>query len=118
MKKLILSIAVIACVFMMSGINTANASEQPTITISLEDDGYVEVKTDELNENVQKAINEIAETYEVKTVKYNSEKKLTKVMAVNKEDQTEKVFKFDDEGKSVEKIKENSSEQEVQIETP
>lgn len=118
MKKLILSIAIIAGVLIMSNINTANASEQPTITISFEDDGYVEVKIDDLNENVKNAISEIAVTYDVKTVKYNSEKKLTKVIGTNKEDQTEKVFIFNDEGKDVEKLHENSSELEEKMHTP
>ncbi|MDD4778401.1 MAG: hypothetical protein PHV53_08960 [Fermentimonas sp.] len=103
MKKVILSIALIAGVFAMTGLNTANAAEQPSIIITLEDDGFVDVKLEDLNEAVQNAIQEISATYDVKSIKYNNEKKITKVTASKKEDQSQKVFILDDEGKEVKK---------------
>ena len=98
MKKMILSIAVIVSMFLMTNLNIANANNQPVILNVTEDDGYVEVKLEDLNEKVQSAIQEISATYEVSNITYNVEKKITKVKAKNKADQTEKVFKFDDDG--------------------
>lgn len=118
MKKVILSIAIIAGVFLMTNINNANASDQPTITISLQDDGFVKVEIEGLNENVQSAIKEIAATYEVTLVQYNSDQKVTKVTGTSKEDKSEKVFLLNDEGKAADSQNEQSSEVEEEAQTP
>ncbi|MDD2298793.1 MAG: hypothetical protein PHR52_00390, partial [Fermentimonas sp.] len=86
MKKTILSIALIAGVFMMSNLNIANAALEPSVMITLEDDDFVDVRLEDLNEDVQNAIREISETYNVTSIKYNSEKKITKVTGTSKED--------------------------------
>ena len=72
MKKMILSIAVIAGMFLMTNLNNVNASEKPTISIVTENDGFVEVDLKDLNEKVQASINELANEYDV--VKYSIEK--------------------------------------------
>jgi hypothetical protein len=52
---------------------------------------------------LEEKINAIAEEYDVQALKYNSEKKVTKVSLVKKDDQTTKVVYFDDSGKKKEK---------------
>jgi len=118
MKKTILSIALIAGVFMMSNLNIANAALEPSVMITLEDDDFVDVKLEDLNEDVQNAIREISETYNVTSIKYNSEKKITKVTGTSKEDQSEKVFVLDDEGKAADSKHEHSSEVKEETHTP
>ena len=44
MKKVFLLFALIGAVFTVTNLNSANATEKPAITISLEDDGFVDVK--------------------------------------------------------------------------
>ena len=107
MKKIILSIAVIVSMFLMTNINIANASEKPTISIVTEDDGFVEVNLQDLNENVQASINSFTNEYDVKSLKYNAEKQLTKVELIKKDDQTSKKVLFNDSGEKVEKDKSN-----------
>lgn len=79
--------------------------ETPSVEIfyavSQDDDGFVTVKFDDLNENVQKAISALIQTYELNALEYNADKQVTKVKATSKEDQTEKTFYFDNEGKEV-----------------
>ena len=91
-----------------------------------QNDGFVEVKLEDLNENVQSAIREIGNTYDISTITYSSDQKITKVKSKSKADQTEKVFKFDDEGKELqhkakdrefEKAQELREEQKENIET-
>lgn len=103
MKNVFLLFALIAAVFTVTNLNSANATEKPAITISLEDDGFVDVKLEDLNEQVQASINALLEEYDVQALKYNSEKKVTKVSLVKKDDQTTKVVYFDDSGKKKEK---------------
>ena len=107
MKKIILSIAIIASVFLMTNINVANASEKPTISIVTEDDGFVEVSLQDLNENVQASIKSFTNEYDVKSLKYNAEKQLTKVELIKKDDQSSKKVLFNDSGEKVEKDKSN-----------
>lgn len=107
MKKIILSIAVIVSMFLMTNINIANASEKPTISIVTEDDGFVEVNLQDLNENVQASINSFTNEYDVKSLKYNAEKQLTKVELIKKDDQTSKKVLFNDSGEKIEKDKSN-----------
>jgi hypothetical protein len=105
MKKMILSIAVIAGMFLMTNLNNVNASEKPTISIVTENDGFVEVDLKDLNEKVQASINELANEYDVKSIKYNTEKQLTKVVLIKKDDQSTKKVYLNDNGEKVEKNK-------------
>ncbi len=100
MRKIILSIAFIATIALVGNLYIVNAAEGPTIMISLQDDGFVNVEIKDLNENVQNAINEIADTYDLTLVQYNSEIDITKVTGTSKEDQSEQVFLLDNEGKA------------------
>ncbi|HAC74240.1 MAG TPA: hypothetical protein DCF46_11665, partial [Porphyromonadaceae bacterium] len=77
-------------------VNTTN--EKPIIEVTLDDDGFVDVKFEELNEKVQAAINALKETYDIDVIKYNAEKQITKVKVTNKEDQSQKKIYFDNEG--------------------
>lgn len=63
------------------------------------DDGYEEVKFEDLNEKVQAAIQGYTELYDVKALAYNAEKKLTRVTLSLISDQSIKVVILDDEGK-------------------
>ncbi len=105
MKKMILSFVVIAGMFLMTNSNVANASEKPSISIVTEDDGFVEVRLQDLNEKIQASINDLTSEYDVQTLKYNEEKKLTKVVLIKKDDQTTKKVYFNENGEKIEKDK-------------
>ena len=105
MKKMILSIAVIAGMFLMTNLNVATASEKPSISIVTEDDGFVEVRLQDLNENIQTSINALTSEYDVQTLKYNEEKKLAKVVLIKKDDQSTKKVYFNENGEKIEKDK-------------
>ena len=78
--------------------------QQPSFQLNTDfeqNDGFVETKLENLNDNVQSAIRELGSTHEVATITYNKDTKVTKVKSTNRADQTEKVFSFDDEGKEV-----------------
>ena len=100
MKKVILSIAFVAAgLFTLSTIQAANTtSGQPGIEVTSNDDGFVTVKFEELNEKVQAAINALKETCEVDSIMYNAEKQITKVEVTIKEDQSKKTIYLDNEG--------------------
>lgn len=103
MKKVILSIALAASgIFTSTSVQAANTvnitNEKPIIEVTLDDDGFVDVKFEELNEKVQAAINALKETYDIDVIKYNAEKQITKVKVTNKEDQSRKKIYFDNEG--------------------
>lgn len=114
MKKMILSIAVIAGMFLMTNLNVATASEKPTISIVAEDDGFVEVRLQDLNERVQASINALANEYDVEALKYNAEKKLTKVVLIKKDDQSTEKLYFNDNGEKIEKDKEANKNSEIE----
>ena len=106
MKKVILSIALVASgIFTSTSVQAANTvnttNEKPIIEVTLDDDGFVDVKFEELNEKVQAAINALKETYDIDVIKYNAEKQITKVQATSKADRTVKVFYLDNEGEEV-----------------
>jgi len=104
MKKVILSIAIMATVIAMTSVQQVNAAvEQPAISIVLDDDGFVEVQLEALNPAVQASVNALTQEYDIKSLKYNAEKQLTKVMLVKKDDQSIKKIYFDAEGKEVQK---------------
>lgn len=106
MKKVLLSLAVMAgvSIFANAGNVTECVSAYSETVIAAsddEEDGFVEVKIEDLNDNVKKAIEAYSETDTVKTVAYNAEKKQTKAVLVSKADSSEKEVIFDDEGKEV-----------------
>lgn len=110
MKKVILSIAIMASVVGMTSVQQVNAAvEQPSISIVLDDsivmdeDGFVEVQLDSLSPAVQASVNALTQEYEIKSLKYNAEKQLTKVKLVKKDDQSVKKIYFDADGKEVQK---------------
>ena len=103
MKKVILSTALAASgIFTSTSVQAANTvnttNEKPIIEVTFDDDGFVDVKFEELNEKVQAAINALKETYDIDVIKYNAEKQITKVKVTNKEDQSQKKIYFDNEG--------------------
>lgn len=110
MKKVILSIAIMASVVGMTSVQQVNAAvEQPSISIVLDDsivmdeDGFVEVQLEALNPAVQASVNALTTEYDIKSLKFNAEKQLTKVKLVKKDDQSVKKIYFDADGKEVQK---------------
>ena len=114
MKKIILSIVMIAGIITLTNVSDAIAVEQPSIMITQEDDGFVDVKLEDLNEQVQSSINALAEEYDLQAIKYNEEKQLTKVKLLKKDDQSAKTLFFDVAGKEVkqENVEQENVEQE------
>jgi uncharacterized protein YkwD len=104
MKKAILTIAFATSMIAVSHVQELNAMDlQPTATIITGDDGFVEVKLEDLSTAVQAAVNALTQEYDVKALKYNAEKQLTKVKLIKKEDKSKKTVYFDIEGKEVKK---------------
>ncbi|WP_418895304.1 hypothetical protein [Limibacterium fermenti] len=117
MKKVILSIALFAAGLFVTSttIQAAERMNSNIVAMSVQqDDGFVDVKLEELPEPVQAAINALAEKYEVKGLKFDAQRQITKVEATNKTDQAYEVLYFDAEGKQV--TLEEAPEQEVQEE--
>ncbi len=111
MKKIILSIALIAGVFTTTAVQASTqVIEKPIIEITSDDDGFVNIKFEELSEKVQEAVRALVQNYDLNALKLNAEKQLTKVEATKKEDQTQKVFYFDAEGNEV--VLESAQEEE------
>lgn len=112
MKKVILSIAILAAVITMTSVQQVNAAfEQPAISMVMEDDGFVDVQLDSLSPAVQASVNALATEYDIKSLKFNAEKQLTKVELVKKEDQSAKVVYFDAEGNEVQYEDQNKNEE-------
>ncbi len=109
MKKIILSVAIIAGVITTTSIQTADAGERPIVNVVYENDGFVDVKLEDLNEQVQTAINELTSEYDIQALKYSNEKKLTKVKLTKRDDQSSKTVYFSDEGEQVEKDRSHES---------
>ncbi|MFZ6036987.1 MAG: hypothetical protein ACOYU1_01895 [Bacteroidota bacterium] len=102
MKKVILSFAVIAGLGTLTSVNASNISNDEANVITVwQDNGYVDVTLDSLNEKVQASINAILQEYELNSLQYNAEKQITKLEATNKSDTSVKVFYFDAEGKEI-----------------
>lgn len=100
MKKVILSIAFIAG---LSTMITANAVNQPVAMEVSQDSSFVDVKFEDLNENVQNAVRALVEQYDLTSLQYNAEKQVTKVGLIGKEDQAAKIVYLDAEGKEIDK---------------
>ncbi|WP_294083549.1 hypothetical protein [Proteiniphilum sp. UBA5384] len=102
MKKVILSVAIIAGMLVSTNIQKVHALEnQPSVTMALEDDGFIEVQLQDLSEVVQTAVNSFTQEYNIVTLKYNAEKQLTKVELTKKDDQSSRTVYLDAEGKEV-----------------
>lgn len=102
MKKVFLSVALVTGIFATANIQATNSTvEQPITEVTFNDDGFVDVKFDELNEKVQDAVRAVAEYYDLNTLQYNAEKEITKVVCTKKDDQSQKIFYFDVEGKEI-----------------
>ena len=122
MKKVILLTAIIASVVATTNLQTIQAGERPVVNMILEDDGFVDVKLEDLNEQVQEAVSEFANDYNVTVLQYNESKKITKATGENKEDQSEKTIYLNDEGKKVnldgEEIETEKKEEIEEIQAP
>lgn len=102
MKKIILSIALVAGLGAMTNVSAMNISDNSTGIVSvLQDDGFVDVKFEELSEPVQAVVREIYKTYDLNALQYNAEKQITKIKATKKDDQSKKEFFLDAEGKEI-----------------
>ena len=104
MKKMILTIAMIAGMSAIANIQTLQAASHFQLeTVSQDENGFVEVKLEELNPEVQAAVKALLADYDVKVLKHNVEKQLTKVVLTNKQDQSEKKVLLDEKGNEVSK---------------
>lgn len=115
MKKVILSVAMITAMFISTNIQTVSAMQnQPSVSLVLDNHGFVEVQLQDLSETVQAAISNYTQDYDIKALKYNAEKQLTKVKLTKKDDQSIKTVYLDAEGKEVEApAKKKEKEQEA-----
>ena len=101
MKRVVLSVTIA-----LGAIMYANAAEYIVnanigVVTFQEEDGFVEVKFEALNEKVQKSIKELEEVCNITDLAYNKDKKQTKVNLIVKENNAAKVVILDDEGKEV-----------------
>ena len=108
MKKIILSIAIIAGLITMTNLQAINATA-PSVMNVLQDNGFVDVEN--LSEEVQASINALTEEYDITSLKYNSEQQLTKVELLKKDDQSSETIFFNASG---EKVQKDSGESEQQ----
>jgi hypothetical protein len=120
MKKMILlSVAMITGLVILTNVQKVCAIElQPSVTMVLEDDGFVDVKLQDLGEAVQVAVNAFTREYDVTALKYNAEKQLTKVVLMKKDDQSEKVVYLDAEGKETSPAAPKEEQKQETEETP
>lgn len=118
MKKVILSVVIIAGVLLATNIQDVQAIQgQPAVTSIMDQDEFVDVQLSDLSEAVQAVVNAFTEEYEISALKYNAEKQLTKVKLTNKNDQSSKTVYLDAEGKEVEApAEDNAPEQTEQTE--
>jgi len=106
MKKVILSVALMLGIIGATQAQSQNKGQirqdQTTvITHQSQDNGFKDVKLEELNEKVQAAIRALAESYEIDSLQFNEAKQITKVEATKKDDQSKKTFYFDVEGNEI-----------------
>ncbi len=102
MKKVILSFVLIAGMTAMTNIQTVGAANQIQMeAVNQDDNGFSEVKLEDLNPAVQEAVKALLAEYDLKLLKHNAEKGVTKVILVSKQDQFEKKVLLDAEGKEV-----------------
>jgi len=106
MKKVILSVALMLGILGATQAQSQNKDQirqDQTTVIShqSQDNGFKDVKLEELNEKVQAAIRALAESYEINSLQFNEAKQITKVEATKKDDQSKKTFYFDVEGNEI-----------------
>lgn len=119
MKKVILSVAIITGLVISTNVQKVHAiDEQPSVTMILGDDGFVDVQLQDLSEAVQAAVSAFTQEYDITALKYNAEKQLTKVKLTKKDDQSEKVVYLDAEGKEVQAPEKTEETESVEQETP
>lgn len=104
MKKVILTFALIAGMTAMTHTRTLHAATRIQQQVTVQDEnGFKEVKLEELNDAVQEAVKALLIDNELKLLKHNAEKGLTKVLLISKQDQSEKKVLLNAEGKEVKK---------------
>lgn len=104
MKKVILSFALVAGMTAMTHMQTLQAGNQiQQEAVAQDDDGFAEVKLEELNPAVQASVKALLANYELKSLQHHAEKQLTKVILISKQDQSVKMVLLDAEGKEVKK---------------
>ena len=100
MKLMMLAIAIVFGTSAFANVQSLSVENNAVVAISQSnDDGYVDVKFEDLNEKVQAAIQGYTESYNVTALAYSADKKLTKVTLSSKSDESIKVVILDDEGK-------------------
>jgi Protein of unknown function (DUF2874). len=100
MKTLILSIAILFGLGFTADAFTT--STNPSTSIVAQEDGFKEVKFEELSADAQKAIAEDYKNFTIKKVFYNAELKQIRLVIVTNDDQkTEHTLLLDEKGKPV-----------------
>lgn len=104
MKKIFLTAAMVLGIFAFSNAQVTQDSVNnnklaEVATANPTDDGYKEVKLEQLTPQVQQAIKTNYTAFEIKAVAYHETKKLTKVTLVSKDNGSEKVVVLNEEGK-------------------
>lgn len=101
-KTMMLAVAVVLGTSAFANVQSYSLNESDSSIVAVNqtnDDGYKEVKFEDLNEKVQATIQSYTELYDILALAYNTEKKLTKVTLSLRGDQSVKVVLLDDEGK-------------------
>ena len=102
MKKVFFVAALLALAIAFTTANAGVIMKSESIVMTMqEDDGFVDVKLENLNEAVQGVILVLAEENDLTSLKYNAEKEVIKVVLSSKEDQSEKTVYLNNEGKEV-----------------
>lgn len=101
MKTIVLAIALMTGAGMTTYAQQATTMNAPIERIAQQEDVFVKISFDDLNDNVKAAITKLAEEYNIKELAYNVEKKLTKVTLTSKADDSETEVILDDEGKTI-----------------
>ena len=100
MKFMMLAIAIIFGTSTFANVQSFSSENNAVVAINqTNDDGYVDVKFEDLNEKVQAAIQGYTESYNITALAYNADKKLTKVTLSSKSEESIKVVILDEEGK-------------------
>ncbi len=106
MKALVLSVAVLlgASIYANAGVSQTKTADSNISTVAVLDqkqDGYVDVKIESLNAEVQEAVRAFETNYTVKNLAFDKAKKLTKVTLISKADKKEKVVILNEQGKEI-----------------
>jgi len=99
MKKLLVAVAVFMSMGTMAFAQSVDAVQQEVVAQAV--DTFKEVKAEDLNEKVQATLATYNETFTVKKLEYNEEKKVTRVTLEEKANKTEKIVTLDEEGKEI-----------------